>query len=141
MRGWEKRRRFRSISHMTDPGANHIARTPEPPYTAVIFSSLRTPGDDGYAAMAERMVELAAEQPGFLGVESAREGLGITVSYWSDDAAARQWKEVAEHLVAQHRGRTQWYEQYRVRIATVTRDYGYVRAAKGDDDGSVQPSE
>ena len=102
-----------------------IAATPDPPYTAVIFTSLRTEGDQGYDAMARRMVELAAEQPGFLGVESAREGLGITVSYWVDDAAAAAWKQVAEHLVAQERGISTWYAEYAVRVATVTRDYGH----------------
>lgn len=101
-----------------------IATTPAPPYTAVIFTSLRTDGDNGYAVMARRMVELASQQPGFLGVEAAREELGITVSYWVDDAAAAAWKTVAEHLVAQARGRDAWYADYHVRIATVTRSYG-----------------
>jgi heme-degrading monooxygenase HmoA len=101
-----------------------IAQTPEPPYTAVIFTSLRTEGDQGYARMSERMEQLAAEQPGFLGVESARDQVGITVSYWADDAAAAAWKQVAEHLVAQARGREVWYADYRVRVCTVTRDYG-----------------
>ncbi|MFD1827058.1 antibiotic biosynthesis monooxygenase family protein [Mumia zhuanghuii] len=101
-----------------------IADTPEPPYTAVIFTSLRTDGDRGYAVMAARMDELAREQPGFLGIEAARDGLGITVSYWRDDAAAARWKQVAGHLVAQQRGRDVWYEDYRVRVATVTREYG-----------------
>jgi heme-degrading monooxygenase HmoA len=103
-----------------------ITSTPDPPYTAVIFTSLRTEGDQGYAAMAARMDRLAAEQPGYLGIESARDagGLGITVSYWADDAAAAAWKQVAEHLVAQERGREVWYADYRVRVATVTRAYG-----------------
>lgn len=101
-----------------------IASTPEPPYTAVIFTSLRTEGDDGYAVMAERMEALAADQPGYLGIEAAREGLGITVSYWVDDDAATAWKRVAEHLVAQRRGREAWYADYQVRVATVTRSYG-----------------
>lgn len=101
-----------------------IADTPEPPYTAVIFSSIRTEGDQGYARMSARMVELAAQQPGFLGVESAREELGITVSYWATEPDAANWKQVAEHLVAQERGREVWYADYRVRVATVTRDYG-----------------
>lgn len=101
-----------------------IASTPPPPYTAVIFTTVRTEGDHGYAAMARRMDELAAEQPGYLGMESARDGLGITVSYWEDEAAARAWKQVAEHLVAQERGRATWYADYRVRVATVTRSYG-----------------
>jgi heme-degrading monooxygenase HmoA len=101
-----------------------IARTPAPPYTAVVFTSLRTEGDQGYAEMSRRMDELAAQQPGYLGVESARDGLGITVSYWVDEAAAHAWKQVAEHLVAQERGRAVWYADYLVRIATVTRAYG-----------------
>jgi heme-degrading monooxygenase HmoA len=101
-----------------------IAGTPEPPYVAVIFTSLRTDGDAGYAAMSERMTSLAAEQPGYLGIEAARDRLGITVSYWADEAAAGAWKQVAEHLVAQRLGRDVWYSDYRVRIAVVQREYG-----------------
>lgn len=101
-----------------------IANTPELPYTAVIFTSLRTEGDNGYGVMSKRMVDLAAQQPGYLGVEAAREELGITVSYWVDDAAAASWKQVAEHLIAQERGRAAWYVDYHVRVATVTRSYG-----------------
>lgn len=101
-----------------------IAETPEPPYTAVIFTSLRTEGDNGYAATAAEMERLAREQPGFLGIESARSGLGVTVSYWRTDDDARAWKRVAEHVEAQRRGRGEWYSAYEVRIATVTRAYG-----------------
>ena len=103
-----------------------IAELPEPPYTAVIFSNLRTGGDQGYGVMSDRMVELAREQPGFLGVETARDedGFGITVSYWTDDDAARAWKQVHEHAVAQERGREVWYADYQVRVATVGRAYG-----------------
>ena len=103
-----------------------IASTPEPPYVAVIFSSRRTPGDNGYGAMSGRMGELAEQQPGFLGIESARgeDGFGITVSYWKDEASARTWKQVGEHLAAQALGKTRWYEAYEARIATVTRAYG-----------------
>jgi len=104
-----------------------IAQTPEPPYVAVIFTSLRTEGDRGYAAMSARMDELAAEQPGYLGLEAAREGLGITVSYWVDEESAAAWKQVAAHLVAQERGRETWYSDYRVRVAVVRRDYGPTR--------------
>jgi heme-degrading monooxygenase HmoA len=75
--------------------------------------------------MANNMVQLAAEQPGFLGIESAREGLGITVSYWLDLESIKQWKANAEHLVAQKLGREQWYTSFRVRIAKVERDYGF----------------
>ena len=105
----------------------NLARTPEPPYYAVIFSSLRTDGDDGYAVTSERMLELAAEQPGFLGVESARDGLGLTVSYWVDEESIRAWKAVAEHRLAQEAGRERWYASYTVRIARVEREYGSER--------------
>ncbi|WP_018178515.1 antibiotic biosynthesis monooxygenase family protein [Jongsikchunia kroppenstedtii] len=101
-----------------------FAQTPRPPYVAVIFTSLRTDGDNGYAVMSARMDELVARQPGFLGVESAREGVGITVSYWRDEESAAAWKQVAQHAVAQQRGRDAWYRDYQVRVATVTRSYG-----------------
>jgi heme-degrading monooxygenase HmoA len=98
---------------------------PVPPYTAVIFTSTRTDGDQGYAVMGDRMQALAREQPGYLGYESAREGaFGVTVSYWVDDAAAAAWKQVHEHTIAQDRGRSAWYVDYRVHVATVTRAYG-----------------
>jgi heme-degrading monooxygenase HmoA len=105
-----------------------LASTPEPPYTAVIFTSLRTDADDeGYRDAARRMEELAADQPGYLGIESVRDaehGLGITVSYWASESAARAWKQVAEHRDAQLLGRSTWYRAYAVRIATVERVYG-----------------
>jgi heme-degrading monooxygenase HmoA len=101
-----------------------IARTPEPPYYAVIFTSLRTEGDNGYGDTAARMLELAAEQPGYLGVESARDGLGITVSYWDSLEAIAAWKRNAEHRLAQQRGREQWYAAYMIRVCRVERAYG-----------------
>jgi heme-degrading monooxygenase HmoA len=98
-----------------------FAATPEPPYFAVVFSSLRTPGDQGYEAMAARMVELAAQQPGFLGVESARgeDGFGITVSYWASRAAIDAWRDQLEHRRAQRLGIEKWYEHFQIRIAQV----------------------
>ena len=107
-----------------------IAQTPTPPYYAVIFSSVRTDDADGYGTMADRMVELAHGQPGFLGVESARNepgqrSLGITVSYWESLDAIRNWKQNAEHRIAQQTGRDRWYESYKTRICKVERDYGY----------------
>ena len=101
-----------------------IATTPQPPYYTVIFTSVRTPGDDGYAAMAQKMIELASQQPGFLGVESAREEIGITVSYWSDLASIQAWKANVEHRQAQKNGIAKWYSSYTVRIARVEREYG-----------------
>jgi len=101
-----------------------FANTPRPPYYAVIFTSLRTPGEHGYGAMSARMETLAKEQPGYLGIESVREGLGITVSYWSDLDSIRRWKANLDHLEAQRLGREQWYTSFKVRIARVDRDYG-----------------
>lgn len=102
-----------------------IANTPAPPYYAVIFTSLRTEIDEGYGDVAERMVSLAQEQPGFLGVESARDGLGITVSYWESLEAIRHWRRHAEHLLAQQYGREKWYSSFKTRISLVERDYGF----------------
>ncbi|MFT7683008.1 MAG: heme-degrading monooxygenase HmoA [Moritella dasanensis] len=101
-----------------------IANTPKPPYFAVIFTSTRTEGDNGYDEMANRMVELAELQSGFLGVESARESVGITVSYWADLESIKHWKANAEHLAAQKKGRESWYDSFKVRISKVERDYG-----------------
>ena len=101
-----------------------LAKTPVPPYYAVIFTSVRTAGDNGYGEVADRMVTLAEQQPGFLGMESAREEVGITVSYWQDLDSIKQWKQNVEHLGAQKMGREQWYETFKVRIAKVERDYG-----------------
>jgi heme-degrading monooxygenase HmoA len=109
-----------------------IAQTPVPPYTAVIFTSTRTSEEHGYGPMSARMDDLARAQPGYLGHESARgDAVGITVSYWVDHAAAAGWKQVAEHLVAQERGRSTWYADYTVRIATVDRDYTHPGASSG----------
>ena len=94
-----------------------------PPYYAVIFTSIKKENAEGYASMAERMVELAQQQPGFLGVESARQEIGITVSYWKSLEAIKQWKQNTEHLVAQELGKTKWYESYKVRICLVEREY------------------
>jgi heme-degrading monooxygenase HmoA len=102
-----------------------FARGLTPPYYAVIFTSTRTDGDGGYDATSERMGELAEKQPGFLGVESARgaDGLGITVSYWKTLKDIKAWKEVAEHRIAQGRGKQAWYKHYETRIALVERAY------------------
>jgi len=101
---------------------------PTPPYYAVIFTSLRSSAhDEGYAVTAERMVELAQQQPGYLGIESARgdDGLGITVSYWSSLEAIRAWREHAEHRLAQENGRAKWYARYSLRIALVERAWHF----------------
>jgi heme-degrading monooxygenase HmoA len=105
------------------------ASTPQPPYYAVIFTSTRTDIDDGYGEMADRMVEMAAQQPGFLGVESARDadGLGITVSYWESEEAIAAWRAVAEHRVAQGHGRGKWYEEFVTRVAKVERVNHFTR--------------
>src|ERR1700761_7969832 len=99
-----------------------IAKTPQPPYYAVIFTSLRTEDDNGYGDMAKEMDELAKEQPGYLGIESARDGLGITVSYWESLEAIKNWKANEHHHFAQKTGREKWYAGYKVRICKVERD-------------------
>jgi heme-degrading monooxygenase HmoA len=103
-----------------------FAKAFPPPYYAVIFSSRRTEGDQGYNEMAECMVRLASQMPGFLGVESVRgaDGIGITVSYWESTEAIRTWKAHSEHEVAQRTGNKLWYSEYSVRIARVEREYG-----------------
>ena len=100
-----------------------ISSTPKPPYYAVIFTSLRTDGDNGYSEMSERMVELAKQQKGFLGIESAREDLGITVSYWKDLESIKSWKSNTEHMNAQKKGHNIWYSNFKVRISKVEHDY------------------
>ena len=100
-----------------------IAHTPPPPYYAVIFTSIKNEGDDDYGKIAQRMDELAKQQPGYLGHESARGEIGITVSYWESLEAIRNWKMNSEHLFAQKKGREEFYSKYKVRIAKVERDY------------------
>ncbi|MCC8426826.1 antibiotic biosynthesis monooxygenase [Mucilaginibacter sp. UR6-11] len=102
-----------------------IAQTPPTPYYAVIFTSTRTQGDNGYAAMADAMDELAKQQEGYLGIESARNEIGITVSYWQSPEAIRNWKANADHLIAQKYGREKWYANYKVRICKVEWDYEF----------------
>lgn len=94
-------------------------------YYAVIFTSTRTEVEAGYAEMATKMVELAKVQPGYIGMESARSEIGITVSYWESLEAIKNWKANMEHLEAQEKGRTTWYKNYKVRIAKVEREYEF----------------
>ena len=105
-----------------------LAKTPQPPYYAVIFASVRTAQDDaGYGKAAERMAQLASEQPGYLGVDSVRDanGVGITVSYWSSEDAIAAWRRHAEHTMAREQGRKNWYREYELRVAKVERAYGF----------------
>jgi heme-degrading monooxygenase HmoA len=102
----------------------HLANTPKPPYYAVIFTSILAGHDDGYGEEANKMLALAEQQSGFLGVESAREDVGITVSYWSDLDAIKKWKANTEHLEAQKKGHKLWYKSFKVRVSKVERDYG-----------------
>lgn len=107
-----------------------FATTPQPPYYAVIFTSLRNADDAaGYGVAAERMVELASQVPGFLGVESTRDeaGFGLTVSYWADPAAITTWRTQVEHAEIRQRGRWTWYDHFEVRVARVERAYNWSR--------------
>lgn len=104
------------------------ASTPVPPYFAVVFTSVRSAADpEGYEVTADRMLQLAREQPGYLGVESTRgeDGLGITVSYWSSLDSIRAWREHAEHIIAQDQGRAKWYSHYSLRICRVERAWEF----------------
>ena len=105
----------------------------KPPYYPVIFTSVKSDTDEGYTEMADKMEALARQQPGFLGIESARNAperselakqFGITVSYWKDLESIKNWKQNLDHVDAQIKGRTTWYEKYTVRIALVEREYG-----------------
>ena len=104
-----------------------FARTPAPPYYAVVFASQRSDGDQGYADMANLLDQLAEQQPGFLGAEYARDatGFGITVSYWSDLEAIAAWKAQATHVQAQQLGKSTWYEGFELRVAKVERAYNF----------------
>lgn len=102
-----------------------IAKTPQPPYYAVIFTSVRTEGDNGYSQMATEMEKLVEKQPGFLGYESARNETGITISYWKDLESIKKWKENSSHVFAREKGRAEWYSKFKVRIVKVESDYGF----------------
>lgn len=102
-----------------------IAITPQPPYYAVIFTNIRTEIEEGYAETSLEMVRLAEAQEGYLGHESVRAGLGITISYWQNLEAIRNWKQQTDHLLAQRMGREKWYAAYKTRICLVERDYGF----------------
>lgn len=104
-----------------------IADTPTPPYYAVIFTSVKSNSDSGYAAMAQYMEKLVINQPGYLGHESARSEIGITVSYWESLEAIATWKNQLAHQVAQEQGKEKWYEAYRIRICLVEKEYGFLR--------------
>ena len=106
---------------------SEIAKTPNPPYYAVIFTSLRRDDDQDYGKMVAYMVELASQQKGFLGIESARESVGITISYWADLESIKGWKENTEHLIAQKWGKEKWYSGYKIRIAKIERDYAWMQ--------------
>lgn len=110
--------------------SNPFSKLPKPPYYAVMFSSQRRDGDNGYGATSDRMVELARQQPGFLGVESARDadGFGITVAYWESEEAIKAWRMQAEHAAARERGRGDWYRHFEIRVARVERAYGWDQA-------------
>ena len=95
------------------------------PYYAVIFTSKLTKNNKGYTEMAKKMEDLARLQSGFLSIDSAREDVGITVSYWKNLEAIKIWKQHSEHLIAQQKGRNQWYSWYNTRICKVEREYEF----------------
>jgi heme-degrading monooxygenase HmoA len=100
------------------------ATTPKPPYYAVIFTTVRNDGDSAYDETSKQMLELASKQPGFLGFETAKEEIGISVSYWSTQEAIKAWTEHMAHREAQNKAKD-WYKALRVRVCRVEREYGY----------------
>ena len=103
-----------------------IAKTPKTPYYAVIFTSQKTSEEEGYGDMAKKMAEMASKQEGFLGFESVKdENLGITVSYWESLEAIKAWKDQTDHATAQQKGKSDWYQAFKVRISQVVRDYDF----------------
>ncbi|WP_018685028.1 antibiotic biosynthesis monooxygenase family protein [Actinokineospora enzanensis] len=115
----------------------HLSTTPEPPYYAVVFTSLLAQDHDGYAETSDRMTELVRSSPGYLAHDSARDdtGTGITVAYFRDEESIETWRRQAEHVVAQDRGRAQWYDAYEVRVAKVERAYGFRRVERSHPRG------
>ena len=104
----------------------NFANTPKAPYYAVIFTSIRNNEDEEeYQKITKQMTELLENQPGFLGFESARETVGITVSYWKDIDAIKNWKMNEAHLTAQQKGKAEFYKAFKVRICKVERDYSF----------------
>ena len=97
----------------------------KPPYYAVIFTTTLSEDTDGYYEMAEKMENLAKKQEGYLGIESARSDVGITVSYWESLEAITKWKNNIEHIEARELGREKWYQKYQLRICKVEREYGF----------------
>lgn len=102
-----------------------IAKTPTPPYYAVIFTNTRTTVDDGYSKMADEMLELAKKQRGYLGFESARNEIGITISYWEDLESIKLWKDNSDHSFAREQGRLKWYKEFTTRICKVEKEYSF----------------
>lgn len=115
----------RSVPVAKSVTLSHAAAIPDPPYYAVIFTSIRTLEDKEYEKTAKKMLNLATRQPGFLGLDSARQDIGITVSYWSDLTAILAWKQHPDHLKAQKKGKALWYSQYRITISKVEKDYSW----------------
>ena len=105
-----------------------IARTPEPPYYAVIFSNFLEKNTEGYNEMADKMIELAQKQDGYLGHESVRDGMGITISYWESEVAIKNWRQHAEHILAQKAGIEMWYRQFCTRVCKVRRQHFWERS-------------
>ncbi len=133
-------RRWVSMAGYDPELMNRLAQTPRPPYYAVVFTSQRTDHDDnGYTEMADRMFALAAQQPGYLGVEAvhSEDGFRMTVSYWESLDAIRNWREQAEHQIAQSQGRETWYEKYKLRICLVETEYRFERTAGRSSDSGV----
>ena len=108
-----------------------FAKTPEPPYYAVIFTTVKSENQTGYAEMNARMYELAQQQKGYLGIESAKGEIGISVTFWETLEDIKNWKQHAEHRLAQAKGYEMWYQSFKTRVCRVERDHEFVRTERG----------
>lgn len=99
------------------------ADTPKPPYYAVIFTSKLKDSPDGYDQMSDHIEDMIKDQDGYLGMESARNEIGITVCYWKDIDSIKKWSENLDHKIAKEKGKAKWYDSYRVRISKVEIEY------------------
>lgn len=100
----------------------------QPLFYAVIFTSKLTGvAIEDYERNAAKMEDLCAQQPGFLGMDSARSEVGITVCYWQSLADIENWRSHLDHKSVQEKGIEIWYESYDVKVCLVEKHYSFVK--------------
>ena len=96
---------------------------------AVIFEAIPEKGKwDEYIDIASKLRPELETIDGFISVERfqsiANPEKVLSLSFWRDEESVRQWRNLETHRVAQHQGRTSIFNDYRLRVASVIRDYG-----------------